>query len=104
VSGSEALFGIFPGLAPAGTCRIVPVPTRERQPGIGAPGTRLGGRRTHAPLKVGDQFPTGTVIALVERDGTCNERVEIRCPRCGRESVVYAFNLRKAQRCLGCTR
>jgi len=52
--------------------------------------------RKFPPAAIGDMFGTQRVVALLERDATCNERVEAQCERCGNRRVSYVFNLRKA--------
>lgn len=55
---------------------------------------RLGGRRTHPPLKRGDVLNGRRVLRILPSDATLNERAEVKCIRCGRVSAIYAFNLR----------
>lgn len=57
---------------------------------------KSGGRhnRRHPKLAVGDRLGGSVVTALMPPDAASNERVMARC-RCGHESPVLAFNLRK---------
>lgn len=51
--------------------------------------------REYSAVKVGDAFGTKTVVRLLPRDHTSNERVAWVCT-CGREGRSYVFNLRTA--------
>lgn len=60
-------------------------------------------KRKHPKAKVGDRFGHRTIIAILPRDRTSNERVLTRC-RCGREAPAYVFNLRRVKACWACGR
>lgn len=100
MSGSEGLFGIFSGLAPPVITRSQPV-EEPRRPSVKT-GTRMGGKRRHPPMLVGDVIGSWRVVALLPRLADCNERVACVCTRCGREREAYAFNLRKRDGCPWC--
>lgn len=95
-TGSEALFGIFDGLPLVSYEAWIPPPRRDRT-------RRVNQVRKHPPLAVGDICGAFHVIALVENDATCNERVRVACSQ-GHERICYAFNLRKSPKCTRCPR
>lgn len=68
----------------------------------GRKGGRKGGRK-YPVLKVGDASGGRTVIKLLPRDFTSNERVMVQCAN-GHEGDLYAFQFRKAKRCPRCPR
>ena len=57
------------------------------------------GNRTHARVRVGEEFGSFRVEQLLSRDHTSNERVLVSCMHCQTERRAYVFNLRKEPRC-----
>lgn len=63
----------------------------------------IGRPRLHPRAKVNDRFGARTVIALLPRDHTRNERVLVRCDS-GHVGPQYVFNLYAHARCKRCPR
>jgi hypothetical protein len=81
----------------------IPPPAPEEDTVL-ASGRRSTSQRRKYPLaKPGDELGVFRVVRQVQRDGTCNERVEVVCEN-GHVRTGYVFNLRNAKRCPECKR
>jgi hypothetical protein len=66
---------------------------------------QAGRPRKYPYTRVGDHFgETQVVIALARRRYDSNERVRVRCEKCGHEKEAFVFNLRVKAGCNRCKR